>query len=211
MRRDMKLKVKERAIWWPKLFYFDVIEGLKFYILIICLLILDYRLSSIHGLEWWGPFLETSNSLNQFTSENSQAITHVEMVSRGLTSSYPGSIGQTCYAHPPINVQGVKRDKDGYLWITGRIDDMLNVSGHLISTAEVESVLVTHPAIIEAAVVARPHPVKGECLYCFVTLKNVSLHTFQSVQCFILCWRGHTLDHCGFLKYLQSNFLHLHK
>lgn len=67
---------------------------------------------------------------------------------------------------------GVKRDKDGYLWITGRIDDMLNVSGHLISTAEVESVLVTHPAIIEAAVVARPHPVKGECLYCFVTLKN---------------------------------------
>lgn len=67
---------------------------------------------------------------------------------------------------------GCKRDKDGYIWITGRIDDMLNVSGHLLSTAEVESALAEHPAVAEAAVVSRPHAVKGECLYCFVILKD---------------------------------------
>ncbi|XP_063240789.1 acetyl-coenzyme A synthetase isoform X2 [Bacillus rossius redtenbacheri] len=64
---------------------------------------------------------------------------------------------------------GARRDEDGYLWVTGRVDDMLNISGHLLSTAEVESVLVEHPLVAEAAVVSRPHPVKGECLYCFVT------------------------------------------
>lgn len=56
--------------------------------------------------------------------------------------------------------------------MTGRVDDMLNVSGHLMSTAEVESVLTEHPGIAEAAVVAKPHPVKGQCLYCFVTTSN---------------------------------------
>eukprot|EP00064_Thunnus_orientalis_P020360 superscaffoldBa00005561_g20495 len=67
---------------------------------------------------------------------------------------------------------GCRRDKDGYYWITGRIDDMLNVSGHLMSTAEVESALTEHQAVAEAAVVSRPHKVKGECLYCFVTIKD---------------------------------------
>lgn len=67
---------------------------------------------------------------------------------------------------------GAKRDADGYLWITGRIDDMLNCSGHLMSTAQVESVLVEHQSVAEAAVVAAPHKVKGECLYCFVTPKE---------------------------------------
>ncbi|KAG8131877.1 putative Acetyl-coenzyme A synthetase protein [Naja naja] len=71
-----------------------------------------------------------------------------------------------------VTGDGCKRDKDGYYWITGRIDDMLNVSGHLLSTAEVESALVEHASISEAAVVSHPHPVKGECLYCFVTLKD---------------------------------------
>ena len=69
---------------------------------------------------------------------------------------------------------GGRRDEDGYIWVTGRMDDMLNVSGHLLSTAEVESTLIEHEAIAEAAAVASPHPVKGECLYCFVTLKEVS-------------------------------------
>ncbi|XP_043286532.1 acetyl-coenzyme A synthetase isoform X3 [Venturia canescens] len=64
---------------------------------------------------------------------------------------------------------GARRDADGYLWVTGRIDDMLNVSGHLMSTAEVESVLAEHSSVAEAAVVSKPHPVKGQCLYCFVT------------------------------------------
>ena len=69
---------------------------------------------------------------------------------------------------------GARRDSDGYIWITGRIDDMLNVSGHLLSTAEVESALIEHPAVAENAVVARPHNIKGECLYCFITLREVS-------------------------------------
>uniref|UniRef100_A0A8C5H334 Acetyl-coenzyme A synthetase, cytoplasmic n=1 Tax=Gouania willdenowi TaxID=441366 RepID=A0A8C5H334_GOUWI len=69
-------------------------------------------------------------------------------------------------------LSGCRRDKDGYYWITGRIDDMLNVSGHLMSTAEVEAALMEHPAVAEAAVVSRPHQVKGECLYCFVTVKD---------------------------------------
>lgn len=55
------------------------------------------------------------------------------------------------------------------MWVTGRVDDMLNVSGHLMSTAEVESVLTEHPRVSESAVVSRPHAVKGECLYCFIT------------------------------------------
>ncbi|XP_043946122.1 acetyl-coenzyme A synthetase, cytoplasmic [Protopterus annectens] len=71
-----------------------------------------------------------------------------------------------------VTGDGCKRDKDGYYWITGRVDDMLNVSGHLLSTAEVESALVEHRAVAEAAVVSHPHAVKGECLYCFVTLKE---------------------------------------
>uniref|UniRef100_A0A671Z129 acetate--CoA ligase n=1 Tax=Sparus aurata TaxID=8175 RepID=A0A671Z129_SPAAU len=71
-----------------------------------------------------------------------------------------------------VTGDGCRRDKDGYFWITGRIDDMLNVSGHLLSTAEVESALVEHEVVAEAAVVGRPHPVKGESLYCFVTLTD---------------------------------------
>uniref|UniRef100_A0A665W3U8 Propionate--CoA ligase n=1 Tax=Echeneis naucrates TaxID=173247 RepID=A0A665W3U8_ECHNA len=71
-----------------------------------------------------------------------------------------------------ITGDGCRRDKDGYYWITGRIDDMLNVSGHLLSTAEVESALVEHESVAEAAVVGRPHPIKGESLYCFVTLNE---------------------------------------
>ncbi|XP_008432543.1 acyl-CoA synthetase short chain family member 2 like [Poecilia reticulata] len=71
-----------------------------------------------------------------------------------------------------VTGDGARRDKDGYFWITGRIDDMLNVSGHLMSTAEVEAALTLHSAVSEAAVVSRPHQVKGESLYCFVTLKD---------------------------------------
>ncbi|XP_018018820.1 acetyl-coenzyme A synthetase, cytoplasmic isoform X2 [Hyalella azteca] len=76
---------------------------------------------------------------------------------------------------------GARRDKDGYIWVTGRIDDMLNVSGHLLSTAQVESALVEVEQVAEAAAVARPHPVKGECLYCFVTLKQGEKFTEELV------------------------------
>uniref|UniRef100_A0A4W3IUF4 acetate--CoA ligase n=1 Tax=Callorhinchus milii TaxID=7868 RepID=A0A4W3IUF4_CALMI len=71
-----------------------------------------------------------------------------------------------------VTGDGCRRDRDGYYWITGRIDDMMNVSGHLLSTAEVESALAGHEAVAEVAVVSCSHPVKGEGIYCFVTLKD---------------------------------------
>jgi acetyl-CoA synthetase len=65
---------------------------------------------------------------------------------------------------------GARRDEDGYYWITGRIDDVLNVSGHRLGTAEIESALVAHEAVAEAAVVGYPHPIKGEAVYAYVLL-----------------------------------------
>ena len=65
---------------------------------------------------------------------------------------------------------GVRRDADGYYWITGRVDDVLNVSGHRLGTAEIESALVAHPAVAEAAVVGVPHTIKGQGIYAYVTL-----------------------------------------
>jgi len=65
---------------------------------------------------------------------------------------------------------GARRDEDGYYWITGRVDDVINVSGHRMGTAEVESALVSHPKVAEAAVVGFPHPIKGEGIYAYVTL-----------------------------------------
>lgn len=66
---------------------------------------------------------------------------------------------------------GARRDEDGYYWITGRVDDVINVSGHRMGTAEVESALVAHPAVAEAAVVGYPHDVKGQGIYVYVTLQ----------------------------------------
>jgi len=66
---------------------------------------------------------------------------------------------------------GARRDSDGYIWLMGRIDDVIKVSGHRIGTAEVESALVAHPQVAEAAVVGMPHNVKGQAIYAFVTLK----------------------------------------
>ena len=65
---------------------------------------------------------------------------------------------------------GARRDEDGYYWITGRVDDVLNVSGHRMGTAEVESALVAHPKVAEAAVVGAPHDIKGQGIYAYVTL-----------------------------------------
>ena len=65
---------------------------------------------------------------------------------------------------------GAKRDEDGYYWITGRVDDVLNVSGHRLGTAEIESALVLHNKVAEAAVVGIEHPIKGQGIYAFVTL-----------------------------------------
>ncbi|MEK7266289.1 MAG: acetate--CoA ligase [Pseudomonadota bacterium] len=76
-------------------------------------------------------------------------------------STYPGMY---------FTGDGARRDEDGYWWITGRVDDVLNVSGHRIGTAEVESALVAHPEVAEAAVVGFPHDIKGQGIYCYVTL-----------------------------------------
>jgi acetyl-CoA synthetase len=76
-------------------------------------------------------------------------------------SQYPGKY---------FSGDGVRRDANGYYWITGRVDDVINVSGHRMGTAEVESALVAHPKIAEAAVVGCPHAVKGQGIYAYVTL-----------------------------------------
>ena len=100
-----------------------------------------------------------------------------------ITTSWPGQIRSvygdhqrvidTYYAAYPgfyFTGDGARRDSDGYYWITGRVDDVMVVSGHNIGTAEVESALVLHPAVAEAAVVGFPHDIKGEGIYAFVTL-----------------------------------------
>jgi acetyl-CoA synthetase len=77
----------------------------------------------------------------------------------------------TTYPGKYFTGDGCRRDADGYYWITGRVDDVLNVSGHRLGTAEVESALVAHPKVAEAAVVGFPHDIKGQGIYCYVTLK----------------------------------------
>ena len=72
--------------------------------------------------------------------------------------------------HVYFTADGARRDQDGYFWIMGRVDDVLNVSGHRLSTMEVESALVHHDKVAEAAVVGKPDEIKGEGISCFVTL-----------------------------------------
>ena len=82
---------------------------------------------------------------------------------------------QTYFAMYPgkyFTGDGCRRDADGYYWITGRVDDVINVSGHRLGTAEIEGALGTHPAVAEAAVVGMPHDLKGQGIYAFVTLKT---------------------------------------
>lgn len=78
-------------------------------------------------------------------------------------STYPGTY---------FTGDGARRDADGYYWITGRVDDVLNISGHRLGTAEIESALVSHPSVAEAAVVGAPHDIKGQGIYVFVTLNS---------------------------------------
>ncbi len=100
-----------------------------------------------------------------------------------ITGSWPGQIRTVYGNHQRVidtyystykgfyfTGDGARRDADGYYWITGRVDDVLNVSGHRIGTAEVESALVLHPSVAEAAVVGFPHDIKGEGIYAYVTL-----------------------------------------
>jgi acetyl-CoA synthetase len=101
-----------------------------------------------------------------------------------LTDSWPGMMRTvygdhdrfistyfTTYPGKYFTGDGARRDEDGYYWITGRVDDVINVSGHRLGTAEIESALVADPKVAEAAVVGYPHEIKGQGIYCFVTLK----------------------------------------
>jgi acetyl-CoA synthetase len=102
-----------------------------------------------------------------------------------ITDSWPGQM-RTVYGDHERFVQtyfstykgkyftgdGARRDEDGYYWITGRVDDVINVSGHRMGTAEVESALVLHDAVAESAVVGFPHDIKGQGIYCYVTLMD---------------------------------------
>ncbi len=100
-----------------------------------------------------------------------------------LTDSWPGQMRTvwgdhdrffqtyfTTYPGTYFTGDGCRRDEDGYYWITGRVDDVINVSGHRMGTAEVESALVAHPKVAEAAVVGMPHEIKGQGIYAYVTL-----------------------------------------
>ena len=101
-----------------------------------------------------------------------------------ITDSWPGQMRSvwgdherfiqtyfTTYPGRYFTGDGCRRDGDGYYWITGRVDDVINVSGHRLGTAEIESALVAHPAVAEAAVVGYPHDIKGQGIYGYVTLK----------------------------------------
>ena len=82
---------------------------------------------------------------------------------------------------------GCRRDEDGYYWITGRVDDVLNVSGHRLGTAEIESALVAHPDVAEAAVVGYPHDIKGQGIYCYITL-NAGLGEDDDLKKTLVQW-----------------------
>jgi acetyl-CoA synthetase len=87
-------------------------------------------------------------------------------------STYPGKY---------FTGDGCRRDQDGYYWITGRVDDVINVSGHRLGTAEIESAFVSHPAVSEAAVVGFPHELKGQGIYAYITLKN-GIHANEELR-----------------------------
>jgi len=88
-------------------------------------------------------------------------------------SQYPGNY---------FTGDGAKRDEDGFYWITGRVDDVLNVSGHRLGTAEIESALVLHPAVAEAAVVGYPHEIKGQGVYAYVSLMNNATESDELIK-----------------------------
>ncbi len=127
------------------------------------------------------PFFGVQPAL---VDENGRIIESMEAAGNlVITASWPGQIRTVYGDHQRVidtyystykgfyfTGDGARRDKDGYYWITGRVDDVMNVSGHRMGTAEVESALVLHDAVAEAAVVGFPHKIKGEGIYAYVTL-----------------------------------------
>jgi acetyl-CoA synthetase len=117
-----------------------------------------------------------------------------------ITDSWPGQMRTvygdharfistyfTTYPGKYFTGDGCRRDEDGYYWITGRVDDVINVSGHRLGTAEIESALVGHHAVAEAAVVGFPHDIKGQGIYAFVTLKADRAPT-EALRAELIMW-----------------------
>ena len=117
-----------------------------------------------------------------------------------ITDSWPGQMRtvygdhkrfiETYFSQYPgyyFTGDGCRRDEDGYYWITGRVDDVLNISGHRLGTAEVESALVSHIKVAEAAVVGYPHDIKGQGIYCYVTL-NVGEEGSDDLRKELVAW-----------------------
>jgi acetyl-CoA synthetase len=122
-----------------------------------------------------------------------------------ITDSWPGQM-RTVFGDHPRFIQtyfttypgkyftgdGARRDEDGYWWITGRVDDVINVSGHRMGTAEVESALVAHTAVAEAAVVGFPHDLKGQGIYAYVTLK-AGIEPTEALRKELVTWVRHEI------------------
>ena len=98
----------------------------------------------------------------------------------------------TTYPGKYFTGDGCRRDADGYYWITGRVDDVINVSGHRLGTAEIESALVAHTAVAEAAVVGYPHDIKGQGIYAYVTLKADQTPT-EALRAELIKWVRHEI------------------
>jgi len=122
-----------------------------------------------------------------------------------ITDSWPGQMRTvygdherfittyfTTYPGKYFTGDGCRRDADGYYWITGRVDDVINVSGHRLGTAEIESALVAHAAVAEAAVVGYPHEIKGQGIYAYVTLKADQTPT-DALRAELIKWVRHEI------------------
>jgi acetyl-CoA synthetase len=132
-----------------------------------------------------------------------------------LTDSWPGQMrsvygdherfGQTYFSAYPGNYftgDGARRDEDGYYWITGRVDDVINVSGHRLGTAEVESALVAHEDVAEAAVVGCPHDIKGQGIYAYVTLMS-GIEPNDDLRDELVQWVRREIGPIASIDYLQ--------
>ncbi|MFZ4605981.1 MAG: acetate--CoA ligase [Caulobacter sp.] len=122
-----------------------------------------------------------------------------------LTDSWPGQMRTvygdhqrfietyfTTYPGKYFTGDGCRRDEDGYYWITGRVDDVINVSGHRLGTAEIESALVAHDSVAEAAVVGFPHDIKGQGIYAYVTL-NADVTPSEELRAALVKWVRHEI------------------
>ncbi|WP_417795649.1 acetate--CoA ligase [Terasakiella pusilla] len=132
-----------------------------------------------------------------------------------MVDSWPGMM-RTCYGDHERFIQtyfstykgkyftgdGARRDEDGYYWITGRVDDVINVSGHRMGTAEIESALVAHPKVAEAAVVGAPHDLKGQGIYVYVTL-NADEEPSDELKTELVKWVRHEIGPIASPDWLQ--------